>query len=134
MIRCPLTHLARSGSERSYGLKDNPLDDAGADAKRPTNLEDTVALGSEFPYPGLHGRLDLPPAELRAVLTCPRQPGVNALPNYASFKFHKALSSKLLAPLNRLCRHCVGKSIAAPPLLPREGEPPIGHQWNLSSP
>jgi hypothetical protein len=54
-------------------------------------------------------------------LTCPRQTGVNALPNYASFKFHKALSSKLLAPLNRLCRHCVGKSIAAPPLLPREG-------------
>jgi hypothetical protein len=65
------------------------LDDAGANTKRPTNLEDTVALGSEFPYLSFDGRLDLPPAELRAVLTCPREPGLDALLNYASFKFCK---------------------------------------------
>jgi hypothetical protein len=51
--------------------------------------DQSVALGSEFPYPGLHGRLDPPPAELRAVLTCPREPGLDALLNYAALKFCK---------------------------------------------
>src|ERR1700722_251398 len=73
----------------SGGLQDDPLDNAGADAERPGNLEDVVTFGPQFPYRRLDRRLDPSPAELRTVLTCPRQPGVNALPNYTSFKFRK---------------------------------------------
>ena len=51
--------------------------------------EYAVTLGSLFSYRCLDGRLDPSPAELRAVLTCPREPGVDALPNYAALKFRK---------------------------------------------
>ena len=76
-------------STESGGLQDDPLDNAGADAERPGDLEDAVTFGPQFSYRRLDRRLDPSPAELRAVLTCPRQPGVNALANYASFKFRK---------------------------------------------
>jgi hypothetical protein len=75
--------------KRSACFQDDPLDNAGADTERPGNLEDTVTLRPEFPDRRLDGRLDPSPVELRAVLTCPRQPGVHALPIYASFKFRK---------------------------------------------
>ena len=81
---------SRAATVRQSGdLQDDPLDNAGADAKRPGDLEDAMTFGPQFPYRRLDRRLDSTPAELRAVLTCPRQSGVNALTNYAAFKFRK---------------------------------------------
>jgi hypothetical protein len=57
-----------------------PSVDAGADTERPGNLENTVTFGPEFPYRRLDRRLDPSPAKFRAVLTCPRQPGVKRAP------------------------------------------------------
>ena len=76
-------------STQSGGFQDHPLDDAGADAECPGDLENAVTFGAQFSYRRLDGRLDPSPAELRAVLTCPRQPGINPLTNYAAFKFRK---------------------------------------------
>ena len=81
---------SRAATVRQSGdLQDHPLDNAGADAKRPGDLEDAVAFGPQFPYRRLDRRLDSTPPELRAVLTRPRQSGVDAFPNYAAFKFRK---------------------------------------------
>jgi hypothetical protein len=57
----------------SGGFQDDPLDNAGADAERPGDLEDAVTFGPQFPYRRLDGRLDPSPAELRtpANLTAP---------------------------------------------------------------
>jgi hypothetical protein len=74
---------------KSGGLRDDPLDNAGADTERPGSLENAVTFGPQFSYRRLDRRLDPSPAKLRTVLPCPRQPGVDALPYYAAFKFRK---------------------------------------------
>jgi hypothetical protein len=95
MIHCqdldgtPMHRQPNANVPKSGGLQDHPLDNAGADAKRPGDLEDAITFGPRISYRRLDGRLDSSPAELRAVLTCPRQPGVDAFPNYAAFEFRK---------------------------------------------
>jgi hypothetical protein len=81
------------------------LDDAGANTERPGDLEDAVTLGSLFSYRCLDGRLDPSPAELRAVLTCPREPGVDALPNYAAFKFPQTRRASETSPYPQWSRY-----------------------------
>jgi hypothetical protein len=73
----------------SGGLSNNSLDNAGANPKRPADLKDAIALGPEFSYSRFYTRLNLSPTQLYAVLTCTREPGVDALPNYAALKFRK---------------------------------------------
>ena len=65
--------VRRTGSRtlptESGGLQDDPLDNAGADAERPGNLEDAVTFGPQFPYRRLDRRLDpTPPNFVRLAL------------------------------------------------------------------
>ncbi len=62
---------------------------SSADTERLSNLEDTVTFRSQFSYRHLHRRLDPSSAELRAFLTCPGEPSIDALPNYAALKLRK---------------------------------------------
>jgi hypothetical protein len=82
--------------------------------------EYAVTLGSLFSYRCPDGRLDPSPAELRAALTCPREPGVDALPNYAALKFRKHaehLKHRLAGGRRRRIEPLLVKEPALSPLL-----------------